>query len=114
MRMMIGFVLGAAVGAGAALLLTPQDGAGNREWLRRKTDKLAAGESLPSGIVRKVRNAVAVQRARIDRAIEVGREATERQEKLLWAQLKLTPPSDGDSRPEEERKTLPESPPPAT
>lgn len=96
MRFTLGFVLGAAAGAGAALLLTPQNGAASRAWLRRKTDELAAGESLVSEVVRTVRGTIDAQRARAARALKAGREAAARQESALWQQLNLMPPADQD------------------
>ncbi|HBY96954.1 MAG: YtxH domain-containing protein [Ardenticatenaceae bacterium] len=96
MRFTLGFVLGAAFGASATLLMTPHAGAANREWLRRKTDELAGGESLVSEVVRTVRESIAERRARIERAIQTGKETAERQEAALWQQLKLAPPTEQD------------------
>ena len=96
MRFTLGFMLGAAAGAGTALLLTPRDGAANREWLRRKTDQLAAGDSMVSEAARTVRETVKQQRTRVERAIQTGKEAAARREATLWQQLKLTPPTDQD------------------
>ncbi|HYN87662.1 MAG TPA: hypothetical protein VER55_03995, partial [Ardenticatenaceae bacterium] len=87
MRFTLGVLVGAAVGAGTALLLAPHDGATNRQWLRNKTDELAAGESLAGALVRGAREALEVPRERIRLALEAGRQAADRREAALWQEL---------------------------
>jgi gas vesicle protein len=88
----LGFFTGAAIGASVVFLTSPRDGEGNREWLRLKTDELAAGDSLVGSVVRSVRGFIEDKQARVQLALEAGRREAERHEAELWQQLKLPPP----------------------
>lgn len=92
MRYTLGFLTGAAVGAAVALLTTPNDGEANREWLRHKTDELAAGDSMIAGVIGGVRGFFTEQQARLNAALEAGQREAARHEAALWQQLKLPPP----------------------
>ncbi|MBA3534834.1 MAG: hypothetical protein H0T73_23230 [Ardenticatenales bacterium] len=89
-KFLIGFALGMGLGIGLTLLLTPEPGHVNREKLRAKTDRFAGGEGSPLG---DLGNKISAQRSRLEEAIEVGRSASAEQQKALWNQLNLTPPS---------------------
>ncbi|MDQ4075273.1 MAG: YtxH domain-containing protein, partial [Chloroflexota bacterium] len=88
-RFLLGFALGMGVGAGIAMLLTPDSGYVTREKLRAKTDEYASGEETP---VKTVVNAIQEQRNRLEEAIEAGQRASAARQAELWARLDLTPP----------------------
>lgn len=88
-RFLLGFALGLSIGAGLALLLSPEPGHVNREKLRKQTDDYASGEETLMGSVRKK---IGVQQHRFELALEAGRLASEKRQEQLWSQLKLTPP----------------------
>lgn len=93
-RFLLGFLLGLGLGAGVAMLLTPEPGRVARERLRLKADRYAGGEETPAGTVR---GKVEEQRSRLEEAVEAGRRASAERQAELWAQLHLTPPSEGTS-----------------
>jgi gas vesicle protein len=95
-KFLLGFALGMGVGAGLAILLTPESGQVNRERLRAKTEQYAAGEETPIGTLT---IKVEEQRNVFQRAIEAGRRASAERQAELWAQLNLTPPTTDDRRP---------------
>ncbi len=88
-KFLLGFALGLGVGAAMGMLLTPQPGSENREWLRAKTDDYAGGDETPLGTVA---GAVREQRSRLEEAIEAGRRASATRQAALWQQLDLNPP----------------------
>lgn len=88
-RFLLGFALGVGIGAGLALILSPDPGHVNREKLRKRTDEYASGEETLLGTVRAK---IGAQQHRFELAFEAGRLAREKRQEQLWAQLKLTPP----------------------
>ncbi len=88
-RFLLGFALGLSIGAGLALLLSPEPGNVNREKLRKRTDEYASGEETLMG---SLRNQIGAQQHRFELALEAGRLASEKRQEQLWSQLKLTPP----------------------
>ena len=67
---LVGFALGAVVGAGLALVFAPRSGEETREQLRQKSEEL--------------RDLAEETRAKVQKAIEEGRaEATKAREELL-------------------------------
>ncbi len=89
-KFLLGFVIGVGLGAGVALLLTPEPGSVRRERLRTRTEMYASGGDTPLGTVA---SAVQSQRDRLEVAVEAGRRASAARQAELWAQLELTPPA---------------------
>jgi gas vesicle protein len=69
---MLAFLLGAAVGAAAALLFAPASGKDTREYLGEKARE---GKEKASEAARQAREAVKSQREGLSAAIERGRQA---------------------------------------
>lgn len=92
-KFLIGFVVGAVVGAGLALLLTPDEKTkALRDTVRKTTDRYAGGYETPAdtfnGITQKQKN-------RLETAVEAGKRANAERQAELWAQLKLPEPNEG-------------------
>jgi gas vesicle protein len=92
-KFLIGFVVGAVVGAGLALLLTPDDKTkALRDTVRKTTDRYASGAESPTdtlnGIAQKQKN-------RLEAAVDAGKRANAERQAELWAQLQLPQPNDG-------------------
>jgi gas vesicle protein len=92
-KFLIGFVVGAVVGAGLALLLTPDEKTkALRDTVRKTTDRYAAGSETPAATL----NGLAqTQKNRLEAAVDVGKRANAERQAELWAQLKLPEPKDG-------------------
>jgi hypothetical protein len=88
-RFLLGFAIGAMVGAGVALLLTPEPGSVTRARLRTQTDLYAGGDDTPAGTVGR---RIEEQRLRLEEAVEAGRRASAAREAALWSKLNLPPP----------------------
>ncbi|MEA3346241.1 MAG: YtxH domain-containing protein [Chloroflexota bacterium] len=83
-----GFILGAFIGAAAALLFAPAPGEETRERLRERGIELGErAEELSEELSRKGREAVEEQRERLQRAIEEGRVAAEETREKLRSKL---------------------------
>jgi gas vesicle protein len=66
-----GFIVGAAIGASAALLLAPRSGTGARQWLLA-----TAPQALEPGTVERVRSVFAHRLAAAQQAFQQGRVET--------------------------------------
>jgi hypothetical protein len=88
-RFLLGFAVGVMVGAGVALLLTPEPGSVTRAKLRTQTDQYAGGTDSP---LRTVNRRIEEQRMRLEEAVEAGRRASAAREAALWSKLNLPPP----------------------
>ena len=71
-KIVTAFVVGAAVGAAAALLLAPATGKDTREFL---TEKAREGREKAADAARQAREVLARQRETLSSAIERGRDA---------------------------------------
>jgi gas vesicle protein len=91
-KFLIGVVVGAVVGAGLALLLTPDDKTkALRDTVRRTTDRYASGSESP---VDTLNGIAAKQKNRLEMAVEAGKRANAERQAELWAQLQLPKPDE--------------------
>lgn len=88
-RFLSGFILGFGLGMAIAILFGDESGEATRESLRMQTANLASGNDT---LIGSMQSEVDNQRRRFDEAIEVGRRVSAERQKVLWAQLNLTPP----------------------
>lgn len=87
-RLVVGVMMGAALGAGIAFLVKADEE--TREHLLEKTDELAAGRTNP---LRLMQQNLQAQRERLRDAIEVGKRVAEDRQHELWAELELPEPT---------------------
>lgn len=96
-KFIFGFVFGAAIGAGLALLLTPDDTTrALRERVRLTTDKYAAGTETPAS---SVSGFIEQQKDRWNAAVEAGKRANIERQSELWSELQLPKPDEAASLP---------------
>ncbi len=92
----LSFLLGSAVGAGLAVLLTPKSGPETREFIREQAYS-ARGEALKvaddvkdkaSELLDKSKEVVEQKKAILESALEAGKAAMEREKERLIAKIK--------------------------
>lgn len=94
--MAVAFLLGGAVGAGLAVLLTPKSGPETRERIRRKADAMY-GETVriaddvrekAGDLLEKGKELVEQKKAILESAMEAGKEAMSQEKERLLARIK--------------------------
>ncbi len=90
-KFLLGFVVGAVVGGGLAILLAPDEQArAFRERVRLTTDRYASGDGTP---VKSLNGFAEKQRNRLEEAVAAGKRANAERQSELWAQLQLPEPN---------------------
>jgi gas vesicle protein len=99
----VSFLLGGAVGAGLAVLLTPRSGPETRERIREQATTVR-GEALrvaddvrerASELLEKSKGLVEEKKAILESALDAGKEAMEREKERLMARIKTEPKEEG-------------------
>jgi len=92
----VSFLLGGAVGAGLAVLLTPKSGPETREAIKQQADSVKS-EALriadelrakAEELVEKSKDLVEQKKAILESALEAGKEAMEREKERLLSKVK--------------------------